>query len=190
MSHNYGDDAYQRYLGQFSGGILFNLGAHLIDFVVALLGRPEKVTPFLKSTADAASSVRNNGLAVLEYPHAIVSLRACSREADGVNNRRLKICGTQGTLELCPLERFDGKPLQMQMTLSERNADYPAGTHTLDFGIVVDRYRAQLLEFAEMIRGEIQKPYSYEHDALVQSVVLAAAGYTKGEKQDACRSGR
>jgi len=187
MSHNYGNDAYQQYLGRFSGGILFNLGAHLIDFVVALLGQPEKVTPFLKSTSGLAETIKNNGLTVLEYPHAIVSLRACSREADGVNNRRLKICGTKGTLELCPLERFDGKPLQMRMTLLDGNADYSVGTHVIDFGIIADRYREQLSELANMIHGEILNAYTYEHDYLVQKVVLAAAGYTKWEKQDAGR---
>jgi len=189
MSHNYGDITYQQYLGRFGGGILFNLGAHLIDFVVAMLGQPEKVTPFLKSTSGLAETIKNNCLTVLEYPHAIVSLRASSREADGVNNRRLKICGTQGTLELCPLERFDGKPLQLRMTLLEGNADYRAGAHTVDFGVMADRYREQLLELAKIIRGEIQNPYTYEHDYLVQRVVLAAAGYTKWEKQHACHLG-
>lgn len=186
MSHNYGDETYQRYLGRFKGGIMFNLGSHLVDFVVSLLGQPERITPFLKSTADVAETIENNALTVLEYPYAIASLRACSRETDGVNNRRLKICGTKGALELCPLERFDGQPLRMRMTLAEGNAAYSAGTHELDFGVIVDRYRDQLLEFAEIIRGGIQNPYTCEHDDLVQRVVLAAAGYTKWEKRDAC----
>jgi predicted dehydrogenase len=48
-SHNYGGEAYQTYLSNFRGGIMFNLGCHLIDFIIPLLGRPENVTPFLKS---------------------------------------------------------------------------------------------------------------------------------------------
>ena len=51
MNHCYGGEAYQEYIGKFAGGIMYNLGCHLIDFVVAALGRPEKVTPFLKSPA-------------------------------------------------------------------------------------------------------------------------------------------
>lgn len=181
MSHNYGDDAYQEYLGNFKGGIMFNLGCHLIDLVVAMLGRPKKITPFLKSNPGSADSIKNNCLSILEYPHAIVSLRACSAEVDGSNNRRLKICGTKGTIDLCPLERFDGKPLHMGMTLREGNAEYTAGVHTVDFGIQHDRYLDQFLEFARIINGEMKNPYSYEHDILVEEVVLAASGYTQWE---------
>lgn len=176
MSHNYGGEAYQHYLGRLQGGILFNLGCHLIDFIVALLGKPEKATPFLKSTPGLPDSIKNNGLAILEYPHATATVRACSREVGGLEHRRLKICGTKGTIDLSPLERFDGQPLQMQMALLEGNADYPAGAHTLDFGIKLDRYQDQLLELAAIIRGEMQNPYTREHDVLVHEVVLAAAG--------------
>ena len=50
MGHHYGGESYQRYLSNFKGGIMFNLGCHHIDMIVSMLGRPEKVTPFLKST--------------------------------------------------------------------------------------------------------------------------------------------
>ena len=48
----------------------------------------------------------------------------------------------------------------------------------MDFGIQRDRYADQLLELARIIRGEMANPYTYEHDYLVQEVLLAAAGYT------------
>lgn len=183
MSHNYGGDAYQDYLGKFRGGIMFNLGCHLIDFVISLMGRPASITPFLKSTAGLPDSVKNNCLTILAYPHATVTLRACSMEVDGIKRRRLRVCGTKGSVELCPMERFDGLPLQMRLTLREDTGDYSAGTHTVDFGIRRDRYQDQLLELARIIRGEMPNPYTYEHDYLVQEVVLAAAGYKKWEIQ-------
>ena len=176
MSHNYGGEAYQHYLGRLQGGIMFNLGCHLIDFIVALMGRPEKITPFLKSTSGLPDAVKNNGLAILEYPHATATVRACSLEVGGLEHRRLKICGTKGTMELSPLERFDGKPLTIQMILLEGNADYSAGTHVVDFGIKLDRYQDQLLELAKIIRGEMQNPYTREHDHQVHETLLAAIG--------------
>lgn len=176
MSHNYGGDAYPRYLGKIPGGIMFNLGCHLIDFIVALLGRPERIAPFLKSTHGVPDAIKNNGLAVLEYPHATATVRACNLEVDGLSRRRLKICGTKGTIELSPLERFDGQPLLLQMTLLEDNATYPAGTQTLDMGTRLDRYQDQLLELAGLISGELKNPYNREHDLLVHEVILAAAG--------------
>ncbi|HBC88481.1 MAG TPA: gfo/Idh/MocA family oxidoreductase [Lentisphaeria bacterium] len=179
MSHNYGGDAYQTYLGEFKGGIMFNLGCHLIDFIIPMLGRPESIKPFLKSAPGFPDTIRNNCLAIIEYPHATMTLRACSLEVEGLSNRRLKICGTKGTIELCPLERFDGKPLQMRLSLLQGNAEYAAGTHTVDFGIKRDRYANQLFELAKTINGEMENPYGYEHDYLVQEILLAASGYIK-----------
>ena len=177
MNHSYGGEAYQEYLGRFRGGIMFNLGCHLIDFVVAMLGAPEQVTPFLKSTPEVAPHIRNNCLAVLEYPYATAVLRCCSRECQA--KRRLKISGTRGWVELSPLERFDQEALLLRMALAEDRPGYKAGLHVLDFGVRRDRYLEQMEEFAGLIRGEIRNPYSYEHDDLVEKVLLAASGYTK-----------
>jgi len=180
MSHDYGGEPYQEYLAHFRGGILFNLGCHLIDLVVSMMGRPENITPFLKSVPGGAENVKNNCLAVLEYPQAFALVRACSRETDSLNRRSLKINGTRGCIELSPLERFDGKPLTLRLTLRDADEHYPAGTHVVEFGILRDRYEEQLLEFARILRGEMENPYSYEHDALVHEVVLAASGFAKG----------
>ncbi len=179
MSHNYGGDAYQEYIGRFPGGIMYNLGCHFVDFVVSVLGRPEKITPFLKSAPGYPDRIRNNCVAILEYPHATATLRACSQEVNGSPRRRLRVCGTRGSVELCPLEHFDGKPLEMLLTLKEANAEYPAGPSVVNCGIVADRYEDQLRELAKIIRGEMANPYTYEHDYLVHEVTLAASGYRK-----------
>ena len=103
MSHNYGGDGYQEYIGKFRGGIMFNLGCHFIDLIVAMLGRPQQITPFLKSTTGLPGNIKNNCLTIMEYPNATVTLRACSREVDGLNRRRFKVCGSKGSVELCAL---------------------------------------------------------------------------------------
>ena len=179
MSHNYGGEEYQEYLGNFKGGIMFNLGCHLIDQIVALKGRPEKVTPFLKSAPGYPENIKNNCTAILEYTNATAIVKACSLEIDGIAHRRFKICGTKGTIEFSPLERFDGENFLLNLTLLEANEEYSTGSHVVDFGVINDRYEAHLNEFAQMIRKEIKNPYSYEHDLLVQEILLAASGYTK-----------
>ena len=177
MSHDYGGDPYQLYLGQLPGGIMFNLGCHLIDFAVSVLGAPERVTPFLKSTSGTCPPAPcNNALAVLEYPCATVVIRCCSREYDGLNHRRLKISGTGGWIELSPLERFDGKTLEMTLALAGGNEEYPSGIHSIHFPPRRNRYEEQLLEFASLIRGEISAPWPPEQDLLVHEVLLAASG--------------
>ena len=177
MNHCYGGEPYQEYIGKFAGGIMYNLGCHLIDFVAAALGRPENVTPFLKSAPGYPAAIRNNCMAVLEYPHAIVTLRSCSKDSANTDGRRMKIVGTNGSIAFNPLERFDGKPVELSLNLAAAAGEFPAGKHTLRFPPQADRYEAQLLELARIIRGEIQNPYSYEHDCLVHEVTLAAAGY-------------
>src|SRR5690606_17063173 len=88
MSHDYGGgEPYQQYLSNFKGGIMFNLGCHIIDIVVNMLGTPKRVTPFLLSTKRAPNMANNNCLGVLEYPHTIVSVNACDLKIDGIKHR-------------------------------------------------------------------------------------------------------
>ena len=179
MNHCYGGEEYQEYIGKFPGGIMYNLGCHLIDFVVAGMGRPENVTPFLHSAPGYPASIRNNCMAVLEYPHAIVTLRSCSKDTANTQGRRIRIAGTDGSIVFSPVERFDGKPVEIALSLKKDSGGFPAGEHTLRFQPQTDRYANQLIELAKIIRGEMKNPCTYEHDYLVHEVTLAAAGYTK-----------
>ncbi len=176
MNHGYGGEGYQEYMGKLRGGIMFNLGCHLIDFVVSALGRPEKVTPFLKSAPGYPAQIQNNCMAVIEYAHTLVTLRSCSKETANTGERRMRIAGTNGSITFMPLERFDGKPVEIALHLDKAAGSFPAGFHTLRFPPQADRYTEQLTEFARVIRGEIEDPYTYDHDYLVHEVTLAAAG--------------
>ena len=176
MNHCYGGEPYQEYLGNFPGGIMYNLGCHLIDFVVAAMGRPDNVTPFLKSAPGYPDSVRNNCMTVLEYPHALVTLHACSKDVANIEGRGVKIAGTKGSIRFSPLERFDGKGVALELLLAEDRGSFPKGSHTLIFPPQPDRYEAQLAELARVIRKEAEPTYSYEHDYFVHEVTLAASG--------------
>jgi len=173
-------DPYRQFLSRFPGGAMYNFGSHLIDLVVAMLGRPDNVTSFQKATRD--DGLKDNGLAVLEYPRATATIRSSVAEADGMKHRRLIICGTGGTAEICPLEKPWGgyglDPLHVRLTLLEDNPEHGAGTHIVNVGVMNGRYEDQLIELAGVINGEIENPYSYEHELLVQETLLAAAGYT------------
>jgi len=177
----YDDDHYRRFLARFPGGAMYNFGSHLIDLVVAMMGRPQNVVSFRKATRD--DGLNDNGLAVLEYPRATATIRSAVVEADGMKHRRLTVCGTKGTAEVCPLEhpwdrqRLD--PLHVRLTLREDNEEYAAGTHIVNVGVMNGRYEDQLVELARVINGQIENPYTYDHDLLVQETLLAAAGYTK-----------
>jgi predicted dehydrogenase len=175
MNHDYGNKKYQKYLSNYNGGTCFNLLCHHIDWIVNVLGRPVNVTPFLRSTPGSESGGKNNCMTVLEYPHTFVTLRSCGQVKGGVGKRSIRIIGSNGTIELSPIERF-GTPMHVQMKLNKGIEKYPAGSHTVDFTIKQGRYGEQILELAAIIRGEKKNPYTYEHDYLAQKVLLAAAG--------------
>ena len=182
MSHDYGGERYQRYLASFKGGVMYNLGCHGIDFIVSLLGRPEEVTPFLKTVRGTLPGALNNTMAVLEYENALVTMRANAHKGAGSWQRRLLVSGRAGTFELTPHERFDGNELTAVLRLKEDRGEYKRGVNPLTFGRQQDRYIDQLTEFAQVIRGEVTPAYSYEHDYLVHEVTLAAAGCIKWSK--------
>ncbi|MBQ9337995.1 MAG: Gfo/Idh/MocA family oxidoreductase [Lentisphaeria bacterium] len=175
MNHCYGGDSYREYIGKFPGGLMYVLGCHLIDFAVAALGCPENVTSSLRSAPGDPAAWHTNCLAVLEYPGALVSIRSCCKDVANTGGRAMKIAGTNGTIHFSPLERFDGKGVEVSLRLKEDRGGFPAGTHTLVFPPQRDRYEEQLRELARMIRGEAESPYSFEHDCLVHKVTLAAS---------------
>ncbi len=176
MGHDYGNNAYHEYIRKMPGGQTYNLICHFIDFAAELLGRPQTVHHWLKSAPGEPDTLKNNCTALLSYPHATAVIRCCSREVLGSAHRRLRICGTNGTIEMSPVERFDGKPLTLQLTLKQDADGFKQGEQTIHCGITPDRYMEQLKQFASMIRGSEKDRFTREHDLLVHEMVLAASG--------------
>ncbi len=180
MSRYDGQD-YRNWLSSFKGGAMYIFGGHLIDIIISMLGRPGNVVPFQRKTRGECDALYDNGFAVLEYPRATASVRTTVAEVDGMRHRRLIVCGTRGTAEVCPLEppasHYRLTPLHVRLTLLEDNGEFKAGTHDVEMPVMNGRYDSQIMEFARIIRGEIENPYPYEHEFLVQEALLAAAGY-------------
>ena len=176
MGHDYGNDRYFEYIHQMPGGLAYNLICHYIDFAAEVLGRPQTVHHWLKSAPGEPDTLKNNCTALLSYPNATAVIRSCGREVHGGDHRRLRICGTNGTIEMSPVERYDGKPLTLQLTLKQDADGYKKGEQTVDCGITPDRYMEQLKNFAGMIRGTEKDLFTRDHDLLVHEIVLAASG--------------
>jgi len=179
MSRYDGDnDFYRKWLSQFKGGAMYIFAGYLIDLVISMLGEPSKVTPFLKQTRN--DGLIDNGLAVLEYPVATATVRVSVAEIDGMKHRRVIVCGTNGTVELCPIEApgdaYYTQGLVVRLTLKTPQGPYPAGTTQVDCGPLGDRYTGQLLEFYDIIRNHAPNPYPASHELLVQKVLMQACG--------------
>ena len=184
MDHGYGDDSYRRYLSSFKGGILYNLGCHLVDFFVSMLGEPSSARPpVLGDAPGSAPGSRDNCLGVLQWDGGAIGIvRSCARNYTNFPGRRLRISGTNGGAELCPIERFDGNELRVELKLREAAGGLPKGRQSLNLGAQgkvgnVDRYADQLREFARIVRGEEKEPDGLcEHDIAVQRALLRMCG--------------
>ena len=173
MNHSYGDDSYQLYTGTMRGGILYNLGCHLIDTLALFVkGDPVRVRTVCGHAPHDPVAAKNRMSAFYEFKSAEMLIRSCSRASGGVLCRRIRVDGTKGTLDLCPVERFDGRELKLVMTLSESAGGYAVGNHVIRFGVQTDRYAEQLRELAAIVRGEIADTADYEHDLRVHALTL------------------
>lgn len=169
---------YRTWLGQFPGGAMYNFGCHMIDLVVSVLGKPDRITPYLRQTLSDAK-VSDNCLAVFEYPRATATVRTAVIEVEGYRRRQLVVCGDQGTIDIRPLETFatgPKDPLKLQMALAQPRGSYKKGYQEIVFPPMPGRYDDQLIELARVIRGEIANPYPLAHELLVQECLLPACG--------------
>lgn len=156
---------------EYAGGMMFELGCHLIDLVVGLMGKPQGVTSYARhSAATAEDDLLDNMLAVLEYPRAIASVRASAVEVEGFARRHLVVCGTEGTLHVEPLD----EPA-VRVAFSQDRGEYRKGYQVVALP-KYERYVADAADLARIVRGEKATDYPYAHDLAVQETVLRASG--------------
>jgi predicted dehydrogenase len=75
----------RRGLAEFRGGMMFELGCHVMDLVVGVLGKPKEVVPFAQHASRLDDRLMDNMLAVLTYPRASATVRSPPR---GLRHRR------------------------------------------------------------------------------------------------------
>ncbi|MCA9210773.1 MAG: Gfo/Idh/MocA family oxidoreductase [Planctomycetales bacterium] len=164
------DAASRRQLGEYPGGTMFELGCHIIDLVIGVLGGPNRITPYPRRVIDADDKLVDNMLAVFEYPRATATVRSSATEVEGFARRHFVVCGTGGTFHIQPLDNPSAR-----VALSEPRGDYKRGYQEVTFP-KYSRYVGDAADMAAVIRGEKPNYFSYAHDLTVQTAVLQAAG--------------
>lgn len=157
-------------LAQYRGGIFFELGCHVTDLVVSVLGPPQDVTPFPRQTVRGHDSLVDNMLAVLSYERATATIRSTAQEVDGGARRHLVVCGTRGTFQVQPLD-----DPQVVLTLDQPRGKYQRGRQTVQLPKYT-RYVDDAADIARILRGEAVSRFGYEHDLAVQETVLRCSG--------------
>lgn len=150
------------------GGTMFELGCHLVDLVVGVMGKPDQVTAYPRRTI-AGDGLQDNMLAVFEYPKATATIKSTALEVEGFDRRHLVVCGTEGTFHIQPLDRP-----QARLALSQERGKYQKDYQDVTFP-KYSRYVDDAADIARVIRGEKSSEFSYAHDLTVQTAVLEAS---------------
>jgi predicted dehydrogenase len=164
-------------LDEFPGGIMFELGGHIIDLTIGVLGRPDQVQAYPRRTLLSNSdTLVDNMLAVLEYPKATATVRSTALEVEGGSRRHFTVCGTEGTVHIQPL---DSPTIKLSLAQERKFSDEPKvfkkGHTEIVFGNY-PRYGGDAADLARIIRGEKENPYPTSHDLAVQETLLTASG--------------
>ena len=164
---------YRKWLENHKGGSMFIFGCHLIDIVYSLMGKPENIVPFLKKTGFGGTDSFDNDFAVLEYESGFSTVKTSSVEVNGYGRRQIVINGTEGTIEIKPIER----PTKMYLSLRKNCPHIYCDSRE---EIIVkdldgsERYDEMMLDFASFIRKEKTNPYNYEYELELHKLILSA----------------
>lgn len=153
---------------RFRGGAMFEQGSHLLDMVVRLMGRPLKVTPFLKSSGAPGDPLADNTLAVLEYPKAWAVITSAPLQPNAGPHRFFEIQGTAGSARVQPLE-----PPGLQLDLKSAAGPYPAGRQDVPLP-AYQRYVDEFRDLAAAVRGNATLPVAPSVELDIQETLMRA----------------
>ena len=156
-----------------TGGIFYDLGAHMVDQMVWILGRPNKITSFLREDFVKTNGFANNTLGVFEYDNSMAMIDIASMEP-APPARRFEVYGSVGSAIMEPMEPAE----TLKLTLTEPRGNYPIGVSLVNLEDR-PRYVASLEAFVKDIKGEKEPDWSLEHELLVQETLLRATGHIR-----------
>jgi predicted dehydrogenase len=163
---------------RFGGGALFEQGAHLVDLVVRLLGRPQKITSFLKSHGPLQDGLADNTLAILEYPRAMAVISNAALLPRAFPHRFFEIAGANGTALVKPIE-----PPRLLIDLGRPAGPYAAGSQEVTLA-KYERYVDEFVELAAAIRTGRPLGVTPEVELMIQEVLIQACRMPSSLDQD------
>jgi predicted dehydrogenase len=167
--------SYDRYVadvGRYKGGIFFEMAGHVIDMMVAILGRPQKVTPFLAHHHTQAGDFIDNGMAVFEFDHAWGIVEVPALEV-APHSRRIEVYGTSGACVIPHLGsgHLANKNVQPIEVYKAGDKDW----QTVDLTAATLQI-ADLRQFAAVVNDRKTPDFTAQHDLIVQEALLLASG--------------
>lgn len=165
------DDAQRAVEAKYRGGGLFELGGHVIDRTVELLGRPKSVKSWLKHSTGVPDKLADNNLAVFEYDKALAVITQSAKMAGAGPHRSFEVIGTDGTFLVYP----EASPPRMHVHLRNARGNYKAGWQQIELP-PQPRFIADFAELARALKSGQPLKHSYDHELLLQETLLRASG--------------
>jgi predicted dehydrogenase len=161
-------------ISRHQGGIFYDLGGHMLDQIVWLLGRPRRASAVLRNDATPeVPAFMDNTLGVFEFERALAFVDISAMEPRPMA-RRFEVYGTRGSAILEPFDPCR----QIRLCLEAAGEGYPTG-ETIITPPIVERqqmYDRELVAFVATLEGRQPPDRSYEHELLVQETLLRATG--------------
>lgn len=160
----------RRSFGEIAGGTMFELGCHLVDPLVRLLGKHAKVTPVLRHDAKDDDALADNCVAVFDFKHSIGIISSATMQPTSGAHRTFEIQGTNGVAIVRPLEQ----PV-LTVDLAQEAGPYKKGSQVINFPPYA-RYVPEFAELAACVRAGKPLAVTPEEDELVHEALLKASG--------------
>jgi predicted dehydrogenase len=160
------DEARLRF-ARYRGGIMFELGCHLIDRAIDLWGRPKAVRSWLRHDTRIKDRLADNTLAVLEYDNSLAVITCAARMAGQSEHRSYELIGTDGTFVIQPVE----PGTKVRVSMREVRGPYRGGWQEVQMA-AQRRFTGDFKDLARAIKSGMPLKYSYDYELLLQETIL------------------
>jgi predicted dehydrogenase len=167
MNSSYRTDAERRELAALPGGGMMELGCHVIDQLVRLMGEPRAVSTTHR-THGGADALADNSVAVFEFPRALGIVHINLLQPGAGAHRTFEIIGTNGTATLRPIE-----PPALEFDLADAAGPYKKGRQNVPLP-KYERYKPEFAELAGAVRGSRALAVSVAEEEAVQKWLVRA----------------
>ena len=167
---------HRRELSRYQGGIFFELAGHAVDQVVWLLGRPKKITTFLRNDSPDVPGFVDNALAVYEYDRAFGMIDMSALEPSPPA-RRFEVYGTRGSAIMQPFDNAE----DIRLCLTEAQAGFVKGEQIVPIEPQTrqELYNRALGAFTATILGQQESDRPFDHELIAQETFLRTTGHLK-----------
>lgn len=180
MSIKYSNDMLNM-LGSLPSGMMYYLGCHLTDLMYKIMGNPKRVIPYNFSTGSENSSCTDTGFVLYEYKRGYSFIKTSAAEVNGDARRQLIISGTNGTVEIMPLENpldIPGIicPQDVKCKITYKNHIKNVRNFSMRSEIIhfppFGRYDEMMKDFYNKIKGEKEEEYTYDYELSVHNMLM------------------